>query len=173
MPKGGARTRSGPAPDPNAIRPNATRGGKSDEWLSLPAAGRDGDTPEWPLPLVTPVSKWDAKQKQMVEVVTSDEAEERNGREAAMWADLWTRPQAIEWERTNLEADVALYVRRYVEASEPGSVTTLSTLVRQMGDSLGLTTPGLRANRWKIEDTPTTARQVATRRTDLRVVGEP
>jgi hypothetical protein len=30
------------------------------------------------------------------------------------------------------------------------SKVNLSTLIRQMADSLGLTTPGMRANRWRI-----------------------
>ncbi|MFD5509013.1 hypothetical protein ACFWIB_14720 [Streptomyces sp. NPDC127051] len=46
---------------------------------------------------------------------------------------------------------MALYVRRLAEAEEPKSFVNLSTLVRQMSDSLGLTTPGMRANRWRID----------------------
>jgi hypothetical protein len=54
------------------------------------------------------------------------------------------------WERYGQELEVALYVRRLAEAEKPDSAVVLSTLVRQMGDSLGLTTPGMRANRWRI-----------------------
>jgi hypothetical protein len=54
------------------------------------------------------------------------------------------------WERFGQELEVALYVRRLTEAELMDSRVNLSTLVRQMGDSLGLTTPGMRANRWKI-----------------------
>lgn len=43
MPKGGARARSGPPPDPNSL--TQTDG----EWITLPSAGRTGDVPEWPL----------------------------------------------------------------------------------------------------------------------------
>ena len=63
---------------------------------------------------------------------------------------MWAKPQALMWERYGQELEVALYVRRLVEAEEPGSFVNLSTLVRQMSDSLGLTTPGMRANRWRI-----------------------
>lgn len=61
------------------------------------------------------------------------------------------------WERYGQEFEVALYVRRFSEAEELEARVNLSTLVRQMADSLGLTTPGMRANRWRInrdDDTP-------------------
>lgn len=122
MPKGGARTRSGPAPDPTALRRERDAG----EWVILPAEGREGTTPEWPLTEPTP-------------------------REDQLWARLWRLPQALMWERYDQEFEVALYVRRLGEAELPDSSVTLSTLVRQLADSLGLSTPGLRANRWKIE----------------------
>lgn len=72
-----------------------------------------------------------------------------------MWADLWTMPQAVVWERQRQHNEVGLYVRRFCEAELPDSPTALSTLVRQMGDSLGLTSPGLRSNGWEIPATPT------------------
>lgn len=122
MPKGGARTRSGPAPDPNALARERDEG----EWSVLPATGREGPTPSWPL------------------VDSID-------RELDLWARLWKLPQALMWERFAQEHQVALYVRRCVESEERGSQVNLSTLVRQMADGLGLTTPGLRANRWRID----------------------
>lgn len=54
------------------------------------------------------------------------------------------------WERFSQQHEVGLYVRRFCEAEELESKVNLSTLVRQMADSLGLTTPGMRANRWRI-----------------------
>jgi hypothetical protein len=59
-------------------------------------------------------------------------------------------PQALMWERFGQEIEVALYVRRLSEAELMDSRVNLSTLVRQMADSLGLTTPGMRANRWRV-----------------------
>jgi hypothetical protein len=122
MAKGGARTRSGPAPDPAALRRERDKG----DWTILPGEGRAGDAPEWPL-------------------------SEPMSRELDLWDELWTRPQALMWERYSQHFEVALYVRRLVEAEAPGSMVNLSTLVRQMADSLGLTTPGMRANRWRID----------------------
>lgn len=121
MASGGARARSGPAPDPNALRRERDAG----EWTTLPAEGREGATPDWPLT-------------------------EPTEREAGLWERLWRMPQALMWERYGQEIEVALYVRRLSEAEVLESKVNLSTLVRQMADSLGLTTPGLRANRWKI-----------------------
>ncbi|TDD88365.1 hypothetical protein [Actinomadura rubrisoli] len=120
MTKGG-HARSGPPPDPNALRRERDRG----EWSLLPAAGRPGDAPVWPL------------------LGLSE-------RETDLWADLWRKPQALMWERYGQELEVALYVRRLVEAEEPRAPVTLGTLIRQQADSLGLTTPGLRSNRWRI-----------------------
>jgi hypothetical protein len=124
MPKGGARARSGPAPNPNALR----RSRDVNEWVTLPAEGRTGEPPAWPL--TRPLA-----------------------RELALWAELWSRPQATMWEQQSQQHEVALYVRRLVEAEKRDSAVNLSTLVRQMADSLGLTTPGMRAARWRIEPT--------------------
>lgn len=150
MPKGGARARSGPAPDPNALRRERDAG----EWSVLPFEGRPGDPPGWPL-----VGQTD--------------------REVELWARLWSKPQALMWERLGQELEVALYVRNLSLAELPGSAVNLGTLVRQQSDSLGLTTPGLRANRWRIErgdaqEKPATrkpaTRKPALNRGGLRIV---
>lgn len=133
MPKGGARTRSGPAPDPTALRRERDAG----EWTILPVEGRQGATPDWPLT-------------------------EQSTREAELWKSLWRKPQALMWERYDQGLEVALYVRRLVEAEEPKSPVVLSTLVRQLADSLGLTTPGMRSNRWRIDQEAQAARPAAT-----------
>lgn len=130
MAKGGARTRSGPAPDPNALR----RDRKSDAagWLTLPSEGRPGDPPAWPF---------------------LDQSE----REVDVWASLWRKPQAVAWESFGLTEQVALYCRRWCEAEVSMSSTALSTLVRQLADALGLTMPGMNSLRWKIAADETAA----------------
>lgn len=122
MAKGGARARSGPPPDPTALSRERDAG----EWTVLPAEGRQGATPEWPLT-------------------------EQTIRESTLWEQLWRKPQALMWERYGQEFEVALYVRRLSEAELIDSPVTLTTLVKQMSDSLGLTTPGMRSNRWRID----------------------
>lgn len=132
MPKGGARTNSGPSPDPNALRRERDHG----EWTTLPAEGRSGEPPAWPL-------------------------RGQSEREQTLWITLWAKPQALMWERFGQELEVALFVRNLSMAELPGAPVNLGTLVRQMADSLGLTTPGLRNNRWRIARD-----EVAERRAD-------
>lgn len=144
MASGGARSRSGPPPDPNALRRDRKDDG---EWLTLPAGGRDGETPEWPLTVYAGKGE------------TADRVE----REREIWAEMWRKPQAVAWERFGQHYEVGLMVRRMVEAEQWGSHTSTGTLVRQMMDSLGLTSPGLRSNRWKLSDD-----EVAEQRDDRR-----
>jgi hypothetical protein len=120
--QGGARARSGPPPDPNALR----RDRKSDAgWSVLPSEGRDGDAPEWPL---------------------MDQSE----REAELWRAFWRKPQAILWERNAQVFEVAMHVRCFAEAEQPAAATPLRTLVRQQADALLLTMPAMLAARIKI-----------------------
>lgn len=136
MASGGARTRSGPPPDPGALR----RDRKSDgEWTVLPAEGRKDPAPGWPL--------------------SEHEEPSWGDREMELWRRLWATPQAVQWALMGQDLEVALYVRRLVEAEQPGARANLATLVRQMADALGLTIPGMRTNRWKIA-----ADQVAVKR---------
>lgn len=147
MPKGG-HAHSGPAPDPNALRREHDKG----EWVTLPAAGRPGPTPAWPLTKPTV-------------------------RETDLWVRLWTKPQALMWERFDQIEEVAMYVRRLRAAEKPNAPAASFTPVRQLADSLGLTTPGMRANRWKIAQAvdasrPPAVAHIESARERLRVVAE-
>ena len=122
MPKGGARARSGPAPDPDALR----RERDSGSWVTLPAAGRDGETPEWPL-------------------------ENPTERELVLWERQWCRPQAIMWERNCQEDEVAMFVRSLALAEDHRAPVQSRVLVRQQMEALGISMPGLQRNRWRIE----------------------
>lgn len=121
MSRGGARARSGPPPDPSALK----RERDGDQWTTLPVEGRAGDPPEWPLARATI-------------------------REKALWAREWARPQAVEWERNGQELEVALYVRSLVAAEKAKASVPARTLVRQQQEALGLSLPGLLRNRWRI-----------------------
>lgn len=136
MPKGGARTTSGPPPDPNALR----RDRKSDgEWVTLPTS-REGKSPLWPLI-------------------------DQTGREERVWKSYWRKPQAILWERNGQEFEVALHVRHLVESEVEGATTAARTLVRQQMDSLLLTLPAMRSARVRIaEDEVAGRRQVPQKR---------
>lgn len=124
MASGGARARSGPAPDPNALRRDRDKAG---EWIDLPSAGREGDPPEWPFDGV--------RQSEL-----------------DLWAELWAKPQAVEWQRNRQELEVALLVRAISTAQGEKSTAADGSLVQRKMNDLGLTVPGLRANRWRIRD---------------------
>ena len=149
MPKGG-HARSGPAPDPNALR----RERDASQWVTLPAEGRKGPVPEWPLP-------------------------EPTERELELWRQMWCKPQALLWERHGQHHEVAMYCRRFAAAEEHGASVAAGTLVRQMMDSLLLTIPAMRSARIRIAETvepggerrrPTVARRAGSARARLTVV---
>jgi hypothetical protein len=126
MASGGARGRSGPAPDPNALRRDRASDG---DWLILPSE-RTGPTPDWPLGVpASPV-------------------------ELTHWEGLWRKPQATQWERNGQDVEVALYVRSLAEAELPGAAANLRNLVKQLQENLGLSYIGLQRFRWKIADSP-------------------
>lgn len=127
MPSGGARTVSGPPPDPNALRRN--RSGDAATWTDLPADGRQGAPPRWPL---------------LGQTV----------REDALWNDLWSRPQAVMWDRFGQVYEVAMFVRNLSRAEDPSASIELQKVVRQYLDSLGLSTQGMLRNRWRIGPAP-------------------
>jgi len=123
MAKGGARARSGPPPDPAALRRD--RDTDAAGWTNLPAEGRKGDPPSWPLTRATK-------------------------RETTLWAREWRRPQAVMWERNGQELEVALYVRSLAAAEKTDAPVNARTLVKQQQEALGLSIPGLARNRWRI-----------------------
>jgi hypothetical protein len=114
MAQGGARLRAGRTPDPNSLR-SEKRGA---DWTDLPASGREGPTPEWPLGSAT-----DA--------------------EVAMWARLWRKPQALLWERDGVQDQVAVYVRTFCEGALPDAPVNRRTLVRQQEAELLLNIPSM------------------------------
>jgi len=63
-------------------------------WTTLPAEGRVGDPPPWPL-------------------------FGQSEREAEMWDAFWRKPQAIIWERDHIVEPVALFVRQFCEGELP------------------------------------------------------
>lgn len=128
MAKGGARSRSGPAPTSRERSHKA----KSDAqgWTTLPPEGRDGPLP--PFPLIAP-----------------------EDREYEIWEQLWELPQAVMWEQMHVHREVASYVRLLVRAELPGSSSLIWGQVKMHAESLGLSVSGMQRNRWTIgEDSP-------------------
>jgi hypothetical protein len=123
---GGARSYSGPPPDPNALK--RQRDGK--EWTKLPAAGRIAPAPEWPLAIPEP-----------------------NENETLLWRDLWTMPQALIWEQDRSHQLVAFYVRTYLEAMHPKAGAQARMFVRQLSNDLYLAPAALMSGRYVVDGT--------------------
>jgi hypothetical protein len=124
MASGGARARSGPAPDPNALRRN-----RSDDspWIVLPREGYRGFVPELPL-------------------------EDPTNGELAYWEKVWRKPQGVQFCELGLDDEVAIFVRTHIEAAAPGATAGLRTVRLQMADRLGLTLDGMAKLRWKLSE---------------------
>ena len=134
MTSGGARARSGPAPDPMALR----RERKDDAaWVTLPAEGFQGEVPEFPLADALTV-------------------------EVELWSKLWRKPQAAMWSKLGLEFEVAAYVRAFLESTEAEASAGLKTAVLRMGAEIGLSLPGMHSLRWKFSEDELGAKRAAT-----------
>lgn len=109
----------GPAPKPAAQRrrTNAAPG-----TIQLPAEGRRGNPPKWPLATPKPSS----------------------------WPSLWRLPQAVAWERLHLTRVVARYAATLVLAESPEGSAAILGEVRQMEDRLGLNPMAMLRLRWEI-----------------------
>lgn len=126
---------NGPPPNPNARRRNARVG-----VVLLPAKGREGEPPAWPVGF-NPSRRMDA-----------------------IWADLWSTPQAVAWERLAYTRVVARYVdclvqleRDLDEIDDPkvyvamlAAQTRLLPEVRQLEDRLGLNPKAMRSLMWEV-----------------------
>ena len=135
MPRGGARNRSGPPPDPTSGR-SETRGLV---FTALPAAGYIGDVPAFPMPTAS----------------FADLAK----READIWAEAWRTPQAAAWAVETWRLPIiAEYVRLKAYCEMSANASLIAQLHRYR-DQLGLTPAGLRENGWAIApaETKTTA----------------
>lgn len=172
MPRGGARANSGPPPDPNALR--RERPSDKETWRTLPAEGRQGDPPAWPLladlklmaalqaaedqrivvsalleggeaPKGT-AAKLAKLDQQVAELTTRIRLSEE--REAVLWDTLWHTPQAVAWDDLQYTREVALYVRLQI-AAEFGDLDA-GKESRQWSNLLGLNPNALLRNRWRI-----------------------
>ena len=146
MSRGGARVRSGPAPDPSSGRSEKRK------YLltALPVDGYSGPVPKFPLP--------------------ADGDVKRAAREKALWRDAWRSPLACAWSmeawRTRI---VAQYCRvAAVVELDPSASAALVAQLHRFRDQLGLTPAGLRDNGWRIADAPVELRPVVEDRPQRR-----
>jgi len=109
-----------PKPADQRRRRNAVPG-----TVELPAKGRRGRPPAWPLD------------------VQPTEAQRR------LWARLWRTPQAVAWQQFEWSRVVARYVRVVLEAEDELDVKLLAE-ARQLEDRLGLSPLAMLRLRWTV-----------------------
>lgn len=165
----------GPAPKPAADR---RRRNATFATTKLPAGGRQGSAPRWPLladivtterrdsarrladelelqllePELTGRARSAAQKKHdaaNTEANILDRQLEAQGQvEAELWGELWATPQAAAWERLGWTREVAQYVRWKVKA-ESGDLDA-SKEARQLADRLGLNPLAMLRLRWEV-----------------------
>lgn len=175
----------GPAPKPagERRRRNATAA-----TTRLPADGRQGDPPRWPLlddvalttrrdmaqrevddlelqlmePELTSRQRAAAKRKLSAAQTTANvltvQLDAQRRVEAELWAELWGTPQAAAWENLGWTREVAQYTRWKARA-EQGDLDA-SKEARQLADRLGLSPLAMLRLRWEVA-----ADEVAEQRT--------
>lgn len=96
--------------------------------LILPAEGRKGRPPKWPL---------DVPEEPGVAVA-----------EREVWKELWATPQAVQWERLGWTRVVARYARLLIGAEHLDKDCLAEA--RQLEDRLGLTPKAMRLLLWQV-----------------------
>jgi hypothetical protein len=142
----GGHASSGPPPDPNSLK-TAKRGLS---FTALPAAGHDGDVPEFPLPRVPVYDIWFVGKERHKELDVEGTAA-RYDRELEVWAWAWRTPQAAAWAKEPWRSDsVAMWVRTRVICESADATAADKGSLHRFADQIGLTPAGLAYNGWKI-----------------------
>ena len=103
--------------------------------VQLPAEGRRGRPPAWPLP-------------------GSPSTDEKRA-----WAELWATPQAVAWEKLGWTRTIGRYCRILVEAEMPNARREVRSSATEFEDRLGLTPKAMRLMLWQIVEDETAARR--------------
>ena len=147
MARGGSRNRSGPQADPKS--------GRSDRrhftLTALPSEGYKGDVPAFPLQPIVLFTEYFA-DKVKVKERDDDETESFRDREADVWAEAWTTPQACAWSMQSWRWPiVGEYCRlKTIVEFDPSASAALVGQLHRYRDQLGLTPAGLKDNGWAI-----------------------
>lgn len=144
MVSGGARARSGPAPDPYSGRSER----RNIKLADLPQS-YDGVVPKYPL------KKYEitAKTEDGDVFVLEKESRRFNAREKEIWAWLWTFPQANAWalpQYSFLLPEIALYCRQYVLCESSSATTADRGLLPRYADRIGLSHDGMTRLGWRV-----------------------
>ena len=163
----------GPAPNPHARRRGAPGS------VILPAAGRTGRAPAWPLMLDIEFevkarhakARLDAVLEELADVeaeggkpssglqrkleaaqVAAEIVEAKRDALSKLERQAWRTPQAVAWDRLRWTRDVAQYARHKAKG-ELGDLEHAKE-ARQWSDRLGLNSQALQRLRWVISDQP-------------------
>lgn len=149
MPKGGARNRSGPQPDPTSGR--SDRRGIS--LQALPASGRKGAAPKWPLPIRLVYEDLFEDGKKAGRIVNETETSRVADREVELWRWAWRQPQAVAWSQQSESwriPIVAMWVRTFVICESGEATAADKGSIHRFADQIGMTPAGLAESGWKI-----------------------
>jgi hypothetical protein len=113
-----------PGPAPKPLEQRRRQNVKSSRMV-LPAEGRQGDPPPWPI------------GKGLVA-------------ERDLWTELWHTPQAAAWEHLGWYRTVARYCKLLVRAEKNNATAALLAEVRQLEDRLGLTPLSMTRLEWMV-----------------------
>lgn len=113
---------------PNPPKMEPQRGARGRGITNLPAEGRRGDPPPWPIP------------------------GPRSLDEQLLWEQLWSSPQAVAWERMGVATcrEVARYCRLLIVAEGPDAKAADHAQATALADRLGLTPKAMRLLLWTI-----------------------
>ena len=181
MVAGGARARSGPAPDPSSGR-SAARGL---DFQALPSEGYKGEIPDFPL---DPIVLFDEHFSDGAKVreVDQDASADFHSREGVVWVEAWRSPQGAAWAVESWRWPVvAEYVRLKVTVElDPGSNAALVGQLHRYREQIGLTPAGLRLNGWQVardevngrrsekDSAATSGKRLSARERRLKAVGD-
>jgi hypothetical protein len=122
--------------------------------MVLPAEGRQGEPPTWPIP-----GRMTQAQEQA-------------------WAALWATPQAVAWEAMGCTRTIARYTRLLVACERPGATAAVHAQATALEDRLGLSPKAMRMLLWTVAPAATPEpdagedEHTAELRRRLRIVGD-
>lgn len=111
---------------PNPPKLDPSRGPRGRGPTILPAEGRKGDPPPWPL------------------------ADSMDDDECDAWVQLWSTPQAVAWETLGWTRTVARYCRVMVAAEDREATAAILAQATALEDRLGLTPKAMRLLLWSV-----------------------
>lgn len=171
MPRGGSRARSGPEADPNSRTSERKRAAAkkaaaakakepaaaditTSEFnpMALPAGGRKGRAPAFPLPRIVRYATVLGDGGKGVRIPDDGLTREFRKRELELWREIWKTPQAVAWEREPYRLPtIAKYCRIMASTEiEPEASAALWSRERELRQECGLSPDGLKANGWAI-----------------------